>query len=205
MRPVTALCILALLPAAPPAWTFRADLKAPARYTLLLQVDNPVPVATFNAIRAEINSVMRSTGWDFDLLLFSDMLPNQEFRELVVVRFKGECRMTSLPVKRQDGALAYAHTSDGQVLPFMDVFCDRVRASVRSAMWGDHYRRADEVMGRALARVMAHELYHIIGNTCEHDRAGIANHTLSGEELVCDKLDFTPQSMEVITIGGGGV
>ena len=203
MRPVTALCTLALS-AAPLAWTFRADLKAPARYTLLIQVDNPVPDRTLEAIRSELNSVMYMTGWDFDLLLFTEMVPHQEFRDLVIVRVKGECRMASLPVKRQDGPLAFAHTSDGQVLPFMDVFCDRIRASIRSAMWGDQYRRADQIMGRALARVIAHELYHIIGNTSEHAGSGIAHHSLSGEQLVSDKLDFNPQSMEVITSAGGG-
>ena len=204
MRPAPALCTLALLCAAPLAWTFRADLKAPARYTLLIQVENPVPARTLDEIRTELNSVMRMTGWDFDLLLFTDMAPNQEFRDLVVVRFKGECRMAALPVRRQDGPLAFAHTSDGEVLPFMDVFCDRIRGSVRAAMWGDQYRRADQIMGRALARIIAHELYHIIGKTSVHSPSGIANHSLSGEQLVSDKLDFTPEAMEAITIGGGG-
>ena len=204
MRPVTAFCTLALLTATTPAWTFRAELKAPARYTLLIQVDNPVPDGILDAIRTELNVVMKSTGWDFDLLMFSRMAPHQEFRDLVVVRLKGECRINALPVKRQDGPLAFAHTSDGQVLPFMDVFCDRIRGSIRSAMWGNHYRNPDRIMGRGLARVIAHELYHIIGNTSEHDHAGIANHALSGEQLVADKLDFTPQSMEIITVGGGG-
>ena len=204
MRPVTALRTLALLYACPLAWTFVVDSKAPARYTLLVQIDNPVSERTLGEIRSELNSVMKTTQWDFELLLFSEMVPNQEFRDLVVVRLKGDCRMGALPTRRQEGPLAFAHTSDGQVLPFMDVFCDRIRATIRPVMWGDHYRRVDEIMGRALARVIAHELYHIIGNTCEHADSGIANHTLSGEQLVCDQFDFDLESLDVIVSGTGG-
>jgi hypothetical protein len=204
MRPVTALRTLALLSACPLAWTFVVDAKAPARYTLLVQIDNPVPERTLTAIRTELNSVMKSTRWDFELLLFDEMVPNQEFRDLVVVRLKGDCRLGALPARRQEGPLAFAHTSDGQVLPFMDVFCDRIRATIRAVMWGDHYRRPEEIIGRALARVIAHELYHIIGNTSDHAHSGIANHTLSGEQLVCDRFEFDPESLDVITTGAGG-
>lgn len=204
MRPVSALCTLALLTAAPLAWCFGADPKIPARYTLLLQSENPLPEKMLAEITTEVNSVMRYSGLHFEVQLFSEMTPNQEFQELAVVRVKGECRMSALPVRRMDGPLAFAHTSDGQVLPFMDVFCDRIRGSIRSAMWGDHFRRPDEVMGRAMARVIAHELYHIIGNTCHHSDSGISKHSLSGEQLVGEHLEFAPDAMEVIATGGGG-
>jgi hypothetical protein len=203
MRPY-GLFTLALLTAAPLAWTFGADPKAPARFTLLVQFENPVPELTLSKIRTELSSVMRHSGINFEVQRFSDITPHQEFQQLAVVRVRGECRMSALPVRRTEGALAFAHTSDGQVLPFMDVLCDRIRGSIRTAMWGEHYRRADEMMGRAMARVIAHELYHIIGNTCSHGHSGITKHALTGEQLIADELEFSPEAIEVISSGGGG-
>jgi len=76
---------------------------------------------------------------------------------------------------------------DGKVLPFSDVECDRVRASIRSA---NGRQLSDLVLGRALARVLAHELYHVLARTPTHARAGLAKRSLSGIELSSDRLEL---------------
>jgi len=89
---------------------------------------------------------------------------------------QGDCRLDARQIRRTDsGPLAFAHASEGHILPFMEVLCDRVRATIRPVLWGDQFRRTDELFGRALARVMAHELYHILGR-----RAGTATQGLPG-------------------------
>jgi hypothetical protein len=147
---------------------------------------------------------MNQTGIVTDLRLFSEMTPYQEFGDLVVVRLRGECKLDARPLRRlEPGPLAFAHTSDGQVLPFMEVLCERIKATIRPVMWGEQFRRADELLGRAIARVMAHELYHIIGQTCEHGNDGIARHALSGTQLIMDTLEFHPEEVQKIQAGTG--
>ena len=73
----------------------------------------------------------------------------------------------------------------------------------RPAMTADHLRRSEEVFGRAVARVVAHELYHILGRTCSHGHSGIARHSLSGQDLVAERLHFDGRDVERLQTGGG--
>jgi hypothetical protein len=195
------------------AWLVIASVPASASdvssrlhaLTLLLQFEQPAPDRVLAEARRELDSIMKHAGIVSDLRLFSEMTPYQEFGDLVVVRLKGDCRLDARPIRRgESGPLAFAHTSDGQVLPFMEVLCDRIRGTIRPVMWGDHFRRADELLGRAIARVMAHELYHIIGQTCEHGDDGIAKHSLSGTQLIMETLEFQPEEVQKIQAGAGG-
>ena len=48
--------------------------------------------------------------------------------ELAVVSFKGRCDTAGMVLhSKLEGALGWTHVSDGQILPFTDVSCDRVR------------------------------------------------------------------------------
>ena len=68
------------------------------------------------------------------------------------------------PLPNEPVALAFTHLSNGQVIPFTDVECDRVRSSLRSAH-AEPGNMGDVLFGRALGRVLAHELHHIIDQT----------------------------------------
>jgi hypothetical protein len=89
---------------------------------------------------------------------------------------------------------------DDRVLPFADIYCDRVAAVARPAM-----RRSgtgtDEEMGRALAKVLAHELTHIITKSQTHGKAGVAGRSLSGRQLVDDETTLEPDDLDRIRDG----
>ena len=96
----------------------------------------------------------------------------------------------------ESGPLAFTHSSDGHILPFSEVECDRVRASIHSATG----RRplSDLVMGRALARVLAHELYHVLARTSAHAHVGLTKPSLSGLELTSERLELSPSDLHRI-------
>ena len=52
--------------------------------------------------------------------------------------------------------------------------------------------------GRALGRVVAHELYHILANTTDHSRHGLAKALLTVSELVLDPCRFGSHEIERI-------
>jgi len=192
MRRVTAfLCAAAfvvLCPFASPA----ADpgTKPVRNTTLLLQFEQAHSERTLQAVRGELENVMKDAGFTFDLRLFSELNPYSEFGDLVIVRLRGKCRVDLTATSRpKEGALAFTHTSDGKMLPFVEVGCDRVANSIRPEMWGEQFRHSEELMGRALARVIAHEIYHIMTGS-SHGSTGIARHSLSGSQLISDKLHF---------------
>jgi hypothetical protein len=110
--------------------------------------------------------------------------------ELAVVSFKGRCDTAGLVLHSKfEGALGWTHVSDGQILPFTDVSCDRVRDFAQSGLLSYRSEDRDERYGRALGRVLAHELYHIFANTMRHG-SGVSKESYSVQDLLADDFQF---------------
>ncbi len=198
MRPVIAFLTLAAFSLCPGA------ASAADATTLIFEFEQSHSDRVLSEVRAEIGNVMRNAGITFDLKLFSELGAAAEFSNLMVVRVKGKCKLDSGPAPRPEkGPLAFAHTSDGKVLPFIEVSCDRVRSVIRPVMWGSQFKIADELLGRALARVIAHEIYHVMTGT-KHSDTGIARHSLTGSQLIGDDLMFEPEDIERMILSSAG-
>ena len=88
------------------------------------------------------------------------------------------------------GALGWTHVSDGVILPFSDVDCDRIRQFLQKDILQEPAADRDEIFGRAIARVLAHELYHIFANTEKHGSCGVGKSSYSVRELLSDDFQF---------------
>ena len=185
----TALC---LLPAATPG-------KSP-EIAVVVQADEVFSPQAWQAMEAESKRIARQAGIQVRFVERSRAAAEQ-FTDLVVFRMKGRCEMDNLPALLDErGPFAWAFTADGNVLPFGEVKCDRVRESIKTALRPSDYRKADELFGRALGRVVAHELYHMIANTKKHGKSGVAKDALSAQQLISEKLDFS--NHERVTLEG---
>jgi len=102
------------------------------------------------------------------------------------------------------GPYAFTYNSDGDVLPFTEVSCSRVTASVLPAMQGDDFARRDYLMGRALGRVVAHELVHILTKSGVHGQGGVAQPALTGRELIAAPLRLGREDAERLRRGMEG-
>lgn len=159
--------------------------------TLLLAFDRTHSDATVEEMKAELSKIMGEAGMTFDYKLRSELNESDTPSDIIVVRFTGSCAMSPAPVLFDErGPYAITHTSDGEVLPFSEVACDRVKVSIRSAMWGGDFSHADRLLGRALGRVLAHEIYHMVARTGDHGAKGVARRALSPRELIAERLVF---------------
>jgi hypothetical protein len=52
------------------------------------------------------------------------------------------------------------------------------------------------ILGRALGRVIAHELYHIVGQTAEHHDTGVAKAVFSIRDLKNPRFEFDAWSLD---------
>jgi len=148
-------------------------------------------------MQREAAAVLAGSGLKLNFKLRSDSVTGDSYDDLVLMSFHGRCLMDSFPpVMDERGPYAFAHTINGEVQPFAVVECDRVQKSVKKAMWGKDFKQGDALMGRALGRVVAHELYHILAKTDEHDHEGITKKALSGSALISDSMQFTPHDLE---------
>ena len=144
------------------------------------------------AMKKEINTVLSgrtAKPVQVDLKFKSEMKPRENFDDVVLVKMKGTCKMENFaPLFDERGPYAWTHTVDGEILPFSEVACDRVRRAVADAMWGGERRYKETLFGRALGRILAHELMHILNHERDHDHAGFFKRALSPRELIDQKF-----------------
>jgi hypothetical protein len=67
-------------------------------------------------------------------------------------------------------------------------------------MSGGDFSKADVLLGRALGRVLAHEVVHILSKSGTHGRTGVARTSLSGSQLIAPELRLGAADLERIHV-----
>jgi hypothetical protein len=67
-------------------------------------------------------------------------------------------------------------------------------------MDGEDFARPDYLMGRALGRVLAHELVHILTKSAAHGQDGVTQPALTGRELIGAPLRLTHTDVERLRV-----
>ena len=161
------------------------------------QVDPPAAVMA--ALQDELEVIMDPIGIRFDWRSLNAVRGNEVSVELAVITFKGRCDATGLTFHSVNpGALGWTHVSDGVILPFADVDCDRIREFVQRDLLYFEPKRREGVLGRAIGRVLAHELFHIFANTAHHASDGVAKSAYTVQELLSDDFQFGEGEMVVL-------
>ncbi len=173
-----------------------AGVKPPSDVTVILDVKGPYSEQAFGEMRREASQIIRASGlrlaWRMRSEPFTDSVD-----DLVVMTFKGSCTFDPAPpIYDELGPLAITHTTNGEVQPFGEVNCDRVVNSVRSAMFGGDYAKADMLIGRALGRVVAHELVHMLTKSGQHAHEGVQKAALSGRQLIAASLPLSAMDVD---------
>jgi hypothetical protein len=189
MRPVLLLALSLTAAAVAAAGT-------PPVLTIVLEFQGPYSPRSVDEMRREFQTVMADTGLQFRWKMRSEV-GQESYDNLVVVRFKGKCILRPVGYLYDErGPLAFTYADGSTVLPFSEVACDRVTASVRSAMFGGDYNHSDLLLGRALGRVVAHELVHILTDSGAHGKTGVEKTALSGSLLIAPTLKLSAADLE---------
>jgi hypothetical protein len=170
-----------------------------APITLYTQFQQAPPEGVLLALQDEVESIMAPIGLRFEWRDLAQTQGHEVSAELAVVTFKGRCDTAGLMAhSRFEGALGWTHVSDGQILPFTDVNCDLVREFVQSGLLTFRTGNREERYGRALGRVLAHELYHIFANTTRHGSEGVAKESYSVQDLLSDDFQFQAKESRML-------
>ena len=124
-----------------------------------------------------------------------------EFPEIFVIRFHGACSAdgmrgagrTALDAERT--SLARTRMMNDHVLPFSEVDCNLVQRYI-APVDRCGFEDGNLMLGRALARVVAHEFYHMLTQSPSHARSGIARAEYSREDLTATSFLFTESQTE---------
>lgn len=119
---------------------------------------------------------------------------NETFDRLVLVRMTGECSLDQAQVEDPGRPLGITHVSDGRILPFVEVNCTRIATLMRHRAGVRPPAIDSGIVGRALARVAAHEIYHVLSNRPDHDTGGLAKAALSYYDLYGYEVGFSDRT-----------
>jgi len=98
----------------------------------------------------------------------------------------------------EGGALGSTKISNGQVLPFSELECDRIRRSIAPLAVGYSKEDRESLLGRAMGRVLAHELFHVFAKTEQHGQQGVTKTSYSRKDLVAGSFEFDVQDAKRI-------
>jgi hypothetical protein len=197
-RVIAALTFVALFSVTGTAQTTEFP-RSPAPITIYTDFENVTSNPTVQSLKAELSDIMDPIGLHFEWRSLAREGDRSAISsELVVVKFKGVCSAEDLlPGRLTQGALGWTHISDGQLLPFSDVDCDRIRQFINPLVNGYELEERNRILGRAMARVLAHELYHIFANTMHHTR-GLAKGFYTAGELVAPAFRFEEKEFQAL-------
>ena len=165
--------MLALIPAA-------AQNSAPI--LLVTNFEESCPDAVLMAVHEELSAIMNPLGYRFEWCPAKRAYGTVFRQKPVFVSFKGSCRVDPRIYVRPDSApIGLTHITNGELLPNIDLHCGRAQRLLQSAL-GDS-SNWNQMMGRALARVLAHELYHVFTSSTRHGAGGLARDAQSAFEL----------------------
>lgn len=163
--------------------------------TIVYRFDNLPSETAFRAMTDEIGTLMGQVFLRPEWRDRSEITSSDTFGKIILVDFRGVCRSAPVGSAKEDERLGWAEVVDGRVLPFVGIECSRVQAILQSNPWGNWTQITDVALGRAVARVLAHELYHVLTGTTLHSRSGIGQPELSQRDL--SSTDFTFTAAEV--------
>lgn len=173
--------------------TIQAD--EPLRIGIRLQTPKQMPQSLIKAMMRETERHWRFPGLKLHWHDMEKPCDGLDHR-LVVVEMRGGCSLHRFPGEQPVKPLGYTHVSDGHVLPFIEIDCGAVAASVsRLAPEANAFLNRD-VYARALAAVLTHEMIHALTESKSHWASGVMQPQLTPRDLTEPDLAIAPETID---------
>jgi hypothetical protein len=177
--------------------------EADSPIALLTNFENTPSDISVQEMKKEFGRLMKSTGLEFDWRQVPQLKEVKTDPEGIRLKFKGNCHtggpqppeISELAPYGESFALASTKVSKGRVLPDSEVQCDQIRKCL-GARAGTTQLQRDLLLGRAMGRVVAHELYHILVGTTKHAGKGVVKAIQSTADLVSEGAEFGSTQLE---------
>lgn len=148
---------------------------------------------------SELRELMAELGMRTRFIGLSEATQSSFAGRIVVLRmtqFAEEARksLPSIP----STALAWTHASGGDVTPFGAVDLEALSAFLQLSRFETETPHGVRVFGRALGRVAAHEIFHMITRTMVHSPRGLMQPELTCQELTSvRRLGWMPRDRQM--------
>ncbi len=160
---------------------------------VFLQFDSAPSRAAVEIMKREVDTLLRPSGVSLAWRMAADNRGNQSFANLVLLNFKGACRVepwSGGPRPTPIRTLGATSIANGHVLPFSEVKCDAVKDALSYLRPDANSLERQKALGLAMGRVVAHELYHVLTDVTAHAAKGLAKAAESLDELASTRPAF---------------
>jgi hypothetical protein len=175
-----------------------SEIDVGKNVVVYLKPADGLSAAALEQTKNELVFVMRGIGtrivwWD------AEKSQSGTTETLIVADFTGTCSVPSSASAAFDISslppLAHAPIADGHILPFAYVDCAALGQFVGPVLARQPKGRHELLYGRAVGRLLAHEIYHILAQTPDHAAAGIAKEHFSTTDLLAARFQFETAAM----------
>jgi hypothetical protein len=167
-----------------------------ADLTVVINFKGSYSAPAIREMQREAGAIIKASGISLEWRSRSETA-DLSFNDLVVMTFKGACVFNPMPMVVDElGPYATTRITDGEVQPFGEVDCDHVVSSMHNAMAGGDFARADLLLGRALGRIVAHELVHMLTKSAQHGKEGVEKSSLSARQLIAESLPLSAMDVD---------
>jgi hypothetical protein len=144
----------------------------------------------------ETERVLGTAGMLVVLRNYRDALNYEPFERMVIIEIGGKCLLPRTLEWRDGAPMGMTHITDGEVLPFVELDCQRVLLALGQGGCEARHTLPETVLGRALARVAAHEIVHVLTGSTRHDSYGLMKPSFSRHELCDPVARFSEETMQ---------
>lgn len=177
---------------------------AEAEVGVYLKSTGELPAAIVTQLQREAQTLLRPAGVKLVWRVWPDVNRHEDFQAVVVAQLAGPCTAvldSDEGFAGRPAPLAETPVQDGVILPFTRVSCGAVKRLTSPLLSGEPGARRTYLLARALGRVLAHELYHILGQTRQHADKGIAKPAFHARELLAESFAFHEPAILVMRTG----
>jgi hypothetical protein len=151
-------------------------------------------VAAVSYMERELSGLMQTANYRLEWVNASAAIPDVTNGQLIVLALTGDCTVRRGANESSEDlaieSLASTPVSDGEILPFSTLHCDTLNRVIGGAIAAASDQRRPWLYGRAMARLAAHELYHVLTNRRDHSQEGVSKPCFSARDLLADHFEF---------------
>jgi hypothetical protein len=150
-------------------------------------------------MRLELRDLMSPTG--INLTWTNAQNPVRTDR-LIVISLRGNCQAGagSSGSFKDKTPLASTAITDGKVLPFSWVDCNALNKFLKQELSSRSTNDRARIFGRAMARLLAHEFYHVLTQTEAHTSVGVTKASFSTADLLAANFTFEPEAISHLQV-----
>ncbi len=153
------------------------------------------PQRPLDFMKLELGRILNAAGYRPEWADSRNAVRPSTEAQLIVMELRGSCTALSSRPPAKIGALASTAISEGQILPFSSIDCANLSSLLSESLTPEPPARRDFLYGRAMARVAAHEIYHILVGTTDHTREGIARPAFAAADLINEHFAFEESTL----------